>query len=555
MGNFDHLAQGKGLSLDFDHARQNTARELRLDSCILLKMRLLNTRYVALVLAFSLAGYAVSETNPTILESELRAHLGFLASDELEGRGTPSRGFDVATKYVESQLKIFGLEPMGENGSYFQRIELVQPKFVPESCSIKLLGKDLQWGEGFLGDPQVKASGKASGQLVYVGSGWKTASLNPYEGVNVKGKILVTVRGASAQKPSKDSEFGPMQACKELGAVGVIEIPSINDVSSWQARMNSAVRAGRQRVAKFEAETPAYPVAVLSESSAKELIGTTKNSFVDMQNGNIASFEFAPEATADLTMSVDRQSAYIANVLGMVPGSDPKLKSEYVFVGAHLDHLGISARATGDNIYNGADDDGSGSASILAMARAISQGPMLKRSVVFIWHAAEEAGLLGSRYFNQYPTVPQKDITAMINIDMIGRSRAVGDTKAANEKLTTASEIYVVGSNKLSSELKPIVDAADQRDKTLAFNYEYDKPNDPERLYYRSDHYNYAVKGIPVIFFFDGVHEDYHRVTDEIAKIDFDKMRRVGNNVLQLLTTFANRKVRMKVDLPLDQAK
>jgi Zn-dependent M28 family amino/carboxypeptidase len=319
--------------------------------------------------------------------------------------------------------------------------------------------------------------------------------------------------------------------------------------------MNSAVRAGRQRVAKFEAETPAYPVAVLSESSAKELIGTTKNSFVDMQNGNIASFEFAPEATADLTMSVDRQSAYIANVLGMVPGSDPKLKSEYVFVGAHLDHLGISARATGDNIYNGADDDGSGSASILAMARAISQGPKLKRSVVFIWHAAEEAGLLGSRYFNQYPTVPQKDITAMINIDMIGRSRAVGDTKAANEKLTTASEIYVVGSNKLSSELKPIVDAADQRDKTLAFNYEYDKPNDPERLYYRSDHYNYAVKGIPVIFFFDGVHEDYHRVTDEIAKIDFDKMRRVGNNVLQLLTTFANRKVRMKVDLPLDQAK
>lgn len=498
---------------------------------------------------------AIADSNSLISERELRGHLGFLASDELEGRGTPSRGFDIATKYIESQLTLMGLQPMGENGTYFQRIELVQPKFAPEKCSLTLLGKTWSWNEGFIGDTMMKAGGSVSGNLVYVGSGWRADGKDPYAGLDVKGKILVTIRGASSKRASNDVSFGPIQACEQLGAVGVLEMPSLSDVENWQGRVNSALRAGRQRVAKFEQEAPKFPVAVLSEAAAKQLAESTRHPLIDLQNASVAPFELAPAASASLTMVVDRQSAYIANVLGMIPGSDPKLKNEYVFVGAHLDHLGISTRDAGDRIYNGADDDGSGSASILAIARAISQGPKLKRSVVFIWHAAEEAGLLGSRYFTKFPTVDIKNLSAMINIDMIGRSRAAGDTSTANARLSTADEIYVVGSNKLSSKLKKVVDDADQRDKTLKFNYYYDRPNDPERLYYRSDHYNYAASGVPVVFFFDGVHEDYHKVSDEVSKIDFDKMRRVANNVVGLLTSFANRPVRLPVDLPLDDAK
>ena len=243
--------------------------------------------------------------------------------------------------------------------------------------------------------------------------------------------------------------------------------------------------------------------------------------------------------------------AWTQNVVAIVPGSDAKLKSEFVAFGAHSDHVGQRATGTGDRIYNGADDDGSGTVSILEIAHAFLTGKRPKRSLLFVWHCGEEKGLWGSDFFVENPTVDLKNIVAQLNIDMIGRSKKEGDTNPANKVLTGPHEIYVVGSTKMSTDLQKTSENVNKAYLKLNFNYKYDDPKDREQIFYRSDHYNYARKGIPIIFYFDGVHEDYHQVGDEVDKIDFDKMTKVAQTVYATGWTLANNAKRPVVDKPL----
>jgi Zn-dependent M28 family amino/carboxypeptidase len=171
-----------------------------------------------------------------------------------------------------------------------------------------------------------------------------------------------------------------------------------------------------------------------------------------------------------------------------------------------------------------------------------------KRSVLFVWHAGEERGLLGSRYFAEFPTVPLDRIVTQLNIDMIGRSRAAGDTSGANASLTGPNEVYVIGSKMMSTELGELSERVNKAYLDVTFNYKYDDPNDPNRFFFRSDHYNYAKKGIPIIFYFSGVHEDYHRVSDEVSKIDFAKMEKVTRTVYATLLALTDAPTRPKVD-------
>src|SRR5581483_11364945 len=211
-------------------------------------------------------------------------------------------------------------------------------------------------------------------------------------------------------------------------------------------------------------------------------------------------------------------------------------KSEYVALGAHYDHLGTGEPVNGDSIYNGADDDGSGTTALLAMAEAISHGRARpRRSVIFVWHCGEEKGLWGSRYFTEHPTVPLDHVVAQLNIDMIGRSKPAGDTNAADRELSGPDEIYVIGSRMMSSELGDVSERVNNNYLHVAFNYRYDDPKDPNRFFFRSDHFNYAQKGIPIIFYFDGVHVDYHRPSDQVEKIDFRKMEHVTRTVFATL--------------------
>jgi Zn-dependent M28 family amino/carboxypeptidase len=224
------------------------------------------------------------------------------------------------------------------------------------------------------------------------------------------------------------------------------------------------------------------------------------------------------------------------------------LQNEYVALGAHYDHVGVRAVA-GDGIYNGADDDGSGTTALLAMAEALAHAKLRpKRSVLFVWHAGEEKGLWGSRYFTDYPTVPLDHIVTQLNIDMIGRSKKEGDTNPRNKDLSGPDAVYVIGSKMMSSELGEITETVNKSYLNLTFDYRYDDPADPNRFFFRSDHFNYARKGIPIVFFFDGVHEDYHRPGDEAQKIDYQKMARITKTVYMMLWEIANRPARPKVD-------
>jgi hypothetical protein len=237
------------------------------------------------------------------------------------------------------------------------------------------------------------------------------------------------------------------------------------------------------------------------------------------------------------------------NVVGIVRGTDPRMNKSYVAYGAHYDHIGIQSGMKPDSIANGADDDGSGSMTMLAIAKSLAGAPP-RRSALFVWHVGEEKGLLGSSWFVDHPTVPIDSIVAQLNSDMIGRR--AGPTATFNSQVSGASagdRLYIVGPNAAPKEqskaLGAILDSVNSRQaRPLQLDHEWDTPTHPERIYYRSDHYSYARKGIPIVFFTTGLHEDYHKVSDEPGKIDYDKMARIGGLVLDLGATLGNREAR-----------
>jgi Zn-dependent M28 family amino/carboxypeptidase len=263
-----------------------------------------------------------------------------------------------------------------------------------------------------------------------------------------------------------------------------------------------------------------------------------------------------PGATITFNVDADYQivrTQLTKNVVGVVEGADAQLKGTYVAFGAHYDHVGyaegevttdtglrragapgrVTPGAENDRIWNGADDDGSGTVAIMALAKAFAEGQKPRRSLIFVWHAGEERGLWGSRYFADYPTVPMDAIVAQLNIDMIGRNR--------DDKASEGNTVYLVGSDRISTELHALNRAANNAmPKPLTLNYEFNDPTDLEQIYYRSDHYSYAAKGVPIIFFTTGLHPDYHANTDEVSKIEFDKMTRITQMVYETGLRLAN---------------
>jgi Zn-dependent M28 family amino/carboxypeptidase len=248
------------------------------------------------------------------------------------------------------------------------------------------------------------------------------------------------------------------------------------------------------------------------------------------------------DATAELHLSVKQQNSTTQNVVGVLEGSDPKLKDEYVAFSAHYDHLKTSSDG---RIYPGADDDGSGTVSVLNIAKALSVNRP-KRSVLIIFHAGEELGLLGSKYNADYsPVVPLEKIVTDLNIDMIGRER---DSNPKNAEIADKNSIYPIGADKISKELNDIHERTNKEYVKLNFDYKLNDPNDPNRFYFRSDHWNYAKHNIPIIFWFDGTGEDYHQPTDTVEKIDFDKMARVARLAYGTGYRVANLDHRLKRD-------
>ncbi len=494
--------------------------------------------------------------NKAITPERLKAHLELVASDELEGRDTPSRGLDIACLYVATQLKLWGAVPAGDNGTFFQNIKLSRSSIDFKKCEINLNGKSFAYGDGF---KNASGAGSASGNMVYVGHGYflKGKNIDPYKGLDLKGKIMIVASGMPEGTGFRDMQgtagvdyMTPRQAAEKLGASGIITVPDADYLSNWAPR--DVARMGGFTMSSDEGKS--IPNITIGSELAKAIFEGESLSAEDVMKGGGApekSFALKSSQLIKLDVVEQREEILAKNVVAIVPGTSPTLKDEYVAFGAHIDHVGMRTSGSGDRIFNGADDDGSGTVSILEIAHAFLTGPKPKRSCLFVWHCGEEKGLWGSEYFTSHPTVPLNKIITQLNIDMIGRSKPEGDTKPSNKVLTGPHEIYVVGSTKMSTDLQKLSESTNAKFLKLTFNYKYDDPKDTENIFYRSDHYNYAKRGIPIIFYFDGVHEDYHRPGDEVSKIDFLKMSQVARTVMATGWNLANSEKGPVVDKPL----
>jgi hypothetical protein len=510
---------------------------------------------LALVLALGLSCFAsgpdpaaslpaIPTTVDSITTTELRAHLEFLSSTELGGRYTLSPNFAIAARYLASELESYGFHGAAADGSFLQKFEVVtsRPDAAHMSLELNIEGKrqSSAFGQDFFTSPNA-GNGAAQGELVYVGSGISAPELkrDDYAGKDVKDKIVILVSGATGGvdiSNLKDNEHGA-GAAQAHGAAGMLIIPPQRFLNFMKDRNLMQRFAGRESVSLAEEHAGNLPGVTLGPDLAEKVLaafGLTLKQAYEAAGSNAAKCR---QCSAKFYVAVQQNQKVTQNVAGVLEGTDPQLKNEYVTFSAHYDHL-----KTGPNgeIYHGADDDGSGTSAVLAIAKAMSMNRP-KRSVLVIFHAGEELGLLGSEYNADHaPVVPLNKMVVDLNIDMIGRSKPAGDKNPADEHLTDANSVYLVGSNRISKELDQISEETNQQFQKLRLDYYYNDPSNPERIYYRSDHWNYAKHGIPIIFYFSGTHVDYHQPTDTIDKIDFNKMKEVTRLVFETGWRIAN---------------
>ena len=508
-----------------------------------------------------------------VTAAQLKDYLYFVASDEMEGRDTPSRGLNTVAKFIGMSLDRWGFKPAGDNGTFYQHIGLIRYKVDPASTTATIGGKALAYGTDFLANP---ASGSVTNAaLVFAGNGWyvKAKNLDPLAGLDVKGKVVVIYadnfpRGMTFQQLRASGRSGvdymdPVTYARQNGAVGVISIATPATTNNWDRIRRQREQGSGYAVEKFRTNTnDNFPVITLSEKAAAALFAGESSDLAKIVQiygtaDPMPTFALNPSKTATFNVTTDADKGRTQNVVAIWEGSDPTLKNEMVAIGAHYDHIGISQNPNAtDKINNGADDDGSGTVSVLSIAEALAKAPVRpKRSVLFVWHCGEEKGLWGSQYFNKYPTVDIKNVIAQLNIDMVGRSQDPNNIikcdrpgQPCNEELSKSGEIYVIGKDMMSSTLGAIVDQTNKGYLNLSYNTKYDDPKDPNRFFFRSDHFNYAQNGIPIAFWFDGVHEDYHRPGDEPQKIDYNKMQQVARTILLTLWELTDLKERPKVD-------
>lgn len=503
-----------------------------------------------------------------VTAKQLSDYLYFVASDEMEGRDTPSRGLDTTAKFIGMNLSRWGFKPAGDNGTFYQKMAMTRESLDTAATSLEIGGQSFVLNEDFY---RVSGTGPASGAVVFGKDGWMVRSkgIDAFAGVDVKGKIVVLSsqgfsqatlipRPGGVTDDDLKGESGvdwanPLAYAKNKGAAAVIVIAPPQLQAMW-GRLRGFLGRGNLYVDKLRDTAarsgPDIPTFLVSEKVASAIFNGEA-----ADRSSATAFETKKSAKASAASKIE--PLMTQNVVGVWEGSDPVLKKEMVAIGAHYDHVGVNPNAQGpDKIFNGADDDGSGTVAVLAIAEALAKARSRpKRSILFVWHAGEEKGLWGSEYFNKFPTVDIKQVTAALNIDMIGRSQDPNSIvkcdapgKRCNEELSKKDEIYVIGKDMMSSSLGAVVDGTNNSYLKLAYNTKYDDPKDPNRFFFRSDHFNYALNGIPIAFWFDGEHEDYHQASDHADKIDYVKMEKVTRTILLTMWELSDMKSRPKVD-------
>ncbi len=488
----------------------------------------------------------------SISTDDLSKHLHVLASDEYEGRETGEKGQKMSAKYIAEFFKSVGIPGIQQSDNYFQEFPLV----IQDPMGVKIVNnkKDYVFLEDFYYFPGFNDDVIKANEVLFLGYGIDADDYSDYKGVDVAGKVALILDGEPIDKKgnsiiTKKEMFSSWsmnfrtklsKAKEEKLAALFIVVENIDE------RINQVRHYVSQPGMKLagngdEQSGENLPVFYISNDMAEAMFNESKYSLekvrkkIDKKGKPLSTS--LPNA---LELNIDRVGKEIVaeNVLGYIEGSD--LKEEIVVVTAHYDHIGMHD----DKVYNGADDDGSGTVAVMelaeafAMAKASGNGP--RRSVLFMPVSGEEKGLLGSQYYVEHPVYPLENTVANLNIDMIGR---MDDKHEGNPDY-----VYLIGSDRLSTELHEVSENANKVYTNLELDYTFNSPKDPNRFYYRSDHYNFAKNNIPVIFYFNGTHEDYHQHTDTVDKINFDKIKKITQLIFYTTWDLANRDQRVKVD-------
>lgn len=491
----------------------------------------------------------------TINKDNAHKHLSILASDEYEGRETGKKGGWMAADYIKAHFKSLGLKgPV--KGDYFQPIDMVSYGL---SQILTIEGQPAEPIKDFyILAPSVSENGYAfnTGSVLFAGYGLNKEGYNDYDGQTVAGKVVMIFKsgdpsGSSAAKTTGGSINTKIKYLADQKAMAVLVVEPMVDTmpENLKSYLQSEQMLMKTKENMERINRPQdLPVIYIGTHVANQLLKSSKLT-VDALKKKIADSgkPASREIPVAVTVSAKKTETKVRaeNVLGFLEGTDPKLKEEVLVITAHYDHIGITPDVKGeDKINNGADDDGSGTTGVLMIAEAFAKakkaGKGPKRSILFMTVTGEEKGLLGSEWYSEYPIFPLKNTITDLNIDMIGR----GDTAHASDN----NFVYIIGSNMLSSDLDRIGKKANNDYVKMNLDEKYNNRTDPNRFYYRSDHYNFAKHGIPVIFYFNGVHDDYHQPGDEISKIDFPMLAKRAKLVYYTAWELANRAKRPVVD-------
>lgn len=497
------------------------------------------------------AGYAA-----TITAADLSTHLHIIAADSMQGRNTGEAGQKMAAEYIAGEFFNYGLQAVvtseGEGSrSFYQPFELAKRSWGEVYVETGTQRRKFMEDFYILGSKSIPE--EIPMEVVLGGYGIEASGYSDYKDVDVRNKAVLIWEGEPRDKKGKslvssngsasewtDDWRKKVDLAKQKGAALVFVV--VKDKAKLDQTINQYRSFFTQPMLGFKDAAATAATFFIAPEMAAELFGIKEKRLEKLQQRTSRQKKSVAGTLKNATISVkaERKEEMVGteNVLGLVEGRDKK--DEIVVITAHYDHVGVMD----GEVYNGADDDGSGTVAVLEMAQAFAEaktegnGP--RRSILFMTVTGEEKGLLGSEYYTKNPVFPLRKTVADLNIDMIGRVDIMHEDNP--------DYIYLIGSDKLSSELHQISEQANQAYTKLQLDYKYNDPNDPNRFYYRSDHYNFAKNNIPVIFYFNGVHEDYHQPGDDVEKINFQKMEKITRLVFHTAWEVANREQRIAVD-------
>lgn len=487
----------------------------------------------------------------TITGKDIKEHLMVLASDEYEGRETGQPGIEKAAQYISSYLQKLGMTATGLENSYYQPVIFSSSGWNNSEIQVGEEKFKHLWDYMALPASFDNMKDFSTDEVVFLGYGIDDPKYSDYTGKNVAGKVIMIYQGEPVDKngnfritgtdtPSIWSEETERKiAVADQKGAKMILIVS-NDLKGFLMENRKYMLGASLKLGDATKEAVnAVPLCYVSTSLAEAIIGSKKRKVTKVvskitKNGKSKSIPLKTDFKGTFDNFITTLEG--KNVMGFVEGSD--LKDQIIVVSAHYDHLG----KRGKDIFNGADDNGSGTSTVLDMAEAFMQakadGEGPRRSILFLFVTGEEKGLLGSKWYAENPTFPLQNIVADVNVDMIGR---------IDDRHEHANYIYVIGSDRLSTDLHRINEKMNNDFVQMELDYTYNSEEDPNRYYYRSDHYNFAEKGIPAIFFFSGTHKDYHRPSDTVDKILFDKVERTGRLIFHTTWELANRDDRIRL--------